>query len=105
VNEGVHVKSDKWIVPLILSAAMAATGQKPPPARNPTLTVKTIGGQTLTLGAQDLAKLTQVKVSAKDHERKDHEYAGVNLRDILTKAGVAPGHDLRGKEMADYVLV
>jgi DMSO/TMAO reductase YedYZ molybdopterin-dependent catalytic subunit len=99
------VKSDKWIVLLTLSAAIAATGQQPAPAKQATLVVKAISGQSLTLGAQDFAQLPQVKVSAKDHEGKVHEYGGLNLHDILTKAGVASGHDLRGKDMADYVLV
>jgi DMSO/TMAO reductase YedYZ molybdopterin-dependent catalytic subunit len=100
-----EVKSGKWIIPLILVAAMAATGQQPAAVQQATLMVRTVGGQTLTLGAQDFAKLPQVKVSAKDHEGENHEYAGVKLRDILTQAGMATGNDLRGKEMADYVVV
>ncbi|MGO9516171.1 MAG: molybdopterin-dependent oxidoreductase [Candidatus Korobacteraceae bacterium] len=98
------MKPDKWIVPLILAAAMAATGQ-PATSRQAILMVKTVGGQTLKLGAQDFAKLPQVKVSAKDHDGKNREYAGVGLRDILTQAGVATGNDVRGKELADYVVV
>ena len=94
----------KWIVLLILVVAMAAASQQPAPVQQATLVVKTGSGQTLTLGAQDVAKLPQVKVTAKDHDGKNHEYAGVRLRDILTQAGVATGNDLRGKEMTDYVV-
>jgi DMSO/TMAO reductase YedYZ molybdopterin-dependent catalytic subunit len=94
----------KWIVPLILVVAMAATSQQPAPVRQATLVVKTVSGQALKLGAQDFARLPQVKVSAKDHEGKNYEYAGLRLRDILTQAGVATANDLRGKEMADYVV-
>ena len=90
---------------LILVAALAVAAQRSAPAQQATLVVKAFGGQPLTLGPQDLAKLTQVKVNAKDHDGKDHEYGGVSLRDVLTKASVATGHDLRGKEMADYVVV
>jgi hypothetical protein len=97
------VKSGKWIVPLILVVVMAAAGQQQA-VQQANLVVKTVSGQTLALGAQDFAKLPPVKVSAKDHEGKNHEYAGVKLRDILTQAGVATGNDLRGKEMADYVV-
>ena len=63
---------------------MAATGQQSVPVQQTTLVVKTLSGQTLTVGAQDFAKLPPLKVSAKDHDGKDHAYAGVNLRDLLT---------------------
>ena len=99
------MKSGKWAVPLILAAAMAANGQQPAPVQQAVLVVKALSGQTLTLGAQDFAKLPQVKVSAKDHDGKNREYAGVNLRDLLTQAGVATGNEVRGKELADYVVV
>ncbi len=99
------MKAGKWAVLLILAAAMAANGQQSAPVQQLTLVVKIISGQTLTLGAQDFAKLPQVKVSAKDHDGKNREYAGVGLRDILTQAGVATGNDVRGKELADYVVV
>jgi len=98
------VKSGKWIPPLILVAAMAL-GQQPVPVQPATLVVKTIGGRTLTLAAQDLSKLPQIKLNAVDHDGKNHEYAGVKLRDVLTQAGVATGNDVRGKEMTDHVIV
>ena len=97
------MQARKWIVTMMLAAAVAAAGQAP--VQQATLVVKAIGGQTLTLGPQDFAKLPQVKVTAKDHDGKAHEYAGVNLRDVLTQAAVAAGDSLRGKEMADYVIV
>jgi DMSO/TMAO reductase YedYZ molybdopterin-dependent catalytic subunit len=99
-----NVKSGKWIIPLILVATTATAGQQPAAVQQATLAVKPVSGQTLTLGAQDFTKLPRVKVTAKDHEGKNHEYAGVKLRDILTQAGVATGNDLRGKEMTDYVV-
>jgi hypothetical protein len=99
------VQTPKWIVTLILAATMAAVGQMSAPVQQATLLVKTIDGQTSTLGAQDFAKLPHIKVSAKDHDGKTHEYAGVSLRDLLTQAGVAAGDSLRGKELADYVVV
>lgn len=98
------MKSVKWLLPLILVAAMAS-GQQPMPVQQATLVIKTIGGQTLTLAAQDLAKLPQIKLDAKDHDGKNHEYDGVKLRDVLTQAGVATGNDLRGKEMTEYLVV
>ncbi len=97
--------SVKWMVSLVLTAVMGATGQQPAAAPQATLILKTVDGRSLTLAAQDFDKLPQVKVSAKDHEERTHEYAGMKLRDVLTQAGVATGHDLRAKEMADYVVV
>ncbi len=94
-----------WIVTVILAVAMAAVGQTPAPVHQATVVVKNISGQTVTLGAQDFAKLPQVKVNAKDHDGKAREYAGVRLRDLLTQAGVGASDSLRGKELADYVLV
>lgn len=98
------MNSVKWILALILVAAMAAA-QQPVSVQQAPLVVKTIGGQTLTLEGQDLAKLPQIKLDAEDHDGNKHEYEGVKLRDVLTKAGVATGNDLRGKEMTDYLIV
>lgn len=95
--------SKSWLV-LILAGAICAVCQQQAPAPSTALVVKTIAGQTLTLGLQDFAKLPQVHVTATDHDGKKHEYAGVSLRDLLTQAGVATGDGLRGKELADYVV-
>jgi Oxidoreductase molybdopterin binding domain len=98
------VMPHKWIASLILAVATVVVAQQPAPVQQATLRVKTVNGQTSRLGPQDFAKLPQVKVSAKDHDGKDREYAGVNLRDLLTQAGVAASDGLRGKELADYVV-
>jgi len=94
----------KWTASLILALEVTAISQQAP-VQEATLVVKPISGPALTLRARDFARLPQVKVSAKDHEGKSHEYAGVNLHDVLTQAGVPTGHDLRGKEMADFAVV
>ena len=95
--------SKSWIA-LVLAVAITAIGQQQTPAPRATLVVKPATGQALTLGPQDLAKLAQVHVTAADHDGKKHEYDGVNLRDVLSAAGVATGDGLRGKELADYVV-
>jgi len=89
---------------LILAVAITAMGQQQAPVSEVTLVVKPIAGQALKLGPQDFAKLRQVHVTAADHDGKKHEYDGVNLRDLLTQAGVAMGDALRGKELANYVV-
>ncbi|MES2810146.1 MAG: molybdopterin-dependent oxidoreductase [Bacteroidota bacterium] len=70
-------------------------------------TVK-VGGEVttpLTIDATTFAKYTQVKVSRKDKEGKDHIYTGVTLSDILTKAGATLGDALKGKNLTKYLLV
>ncbi len=59
--------------------------------------------QPLTLSADDLAKMPRnsVKTTSSGMETV---YEGVWLSDLLKKAGVPQGGDLRGKALATYVL-
>lgn len=59
----------------------------------------------LTLNAADLSKLTQKSVIRKDKDGKDHTYQGVLLGEILKKAGATMGAELKGKNLAKYLLV
>ncbi len=70
-------------------------------------TIKVTGEVTmpLTLTASDLATMPQTRDSAKDKQGVMHHYSGVAVVDILNKAGVTTGNQLRGKNMAKYVLV
>jgi arsenical resistance protein ArsH len=70
-------------------------------------TVKVTGEVTtpLMLTAADLAAMPQTEDSAKDKQGGMHRYSGVAIADILTKAGVTTGNQLRGKNMAKYLLV
>ena len=43
--------------------------------------------------------------SARDKQGVMHAYSGVAITEILKKAGVATGSQLRGKNMAKYLLV
>jgi arsenic resistance protein ArsH len=72
-----------------------------------TATVKVIGEVTtpLTLTASDLAAMPQTLDSARDKQGVMHLYSGVAIADILNKAGVTTGKQLRGKNMAKYLLV
>jgi arsenic resistance protein ArsH len=69
--------------------------------------VKVIGEVTtpLTLTASDLAGMPRTNDSAKDKQGVMHHYSGVAIADILNKAGVTTGKQLRGKNMAKYLLV
>lgn len=59
--------------------------------------------QPLTLTAADLAKMPRASVTT-NNNGMEMVYEGVWLHDILEKAGVPQGRDLRGKALAGYVL-
>jgi DMSO/TMAO reductase YedYZ molybdopterin-dependent catalytic subunit len=61
-------------------------------------------GHATTLTAADLTAMPQTSVTASAHDQKG-TYTGVALRDILTKAGVPAGADIRGPLLATYVVV
>jgi DMSO/TMAO reductase YedYZ molybdopterin-dependent catalytic subunit len=61
--------------------------------------------RSLELFPADLAKMTRVTASANDHEGKAHSYSGVAIAEILDSAGVTTGAQLRGKNLAKYMLV
>lgn len=69
-----------------------------------TLTVTGDVATPLTLKAEDLAAMPREKVSVSEEDGTKVEYEGVPLREILKKAGVPLGGQLRGKALASYVL-
>jgi DMSO/TMAO reductase YedYZ molybdopterin-dependent catalytic subunit len=48
--------------------------------------------------------MPRMKVSAKAHDGTTHEYDGVTLQSLLAKAGVPQTGDLKGKNMALFVV-
>jgi DMSO/TMAO reductase YedYZ molybdopterin-dependent catalytic subunit len=61
--------------------------------------------QPLRLSARDLAAMPHSTVSAKDRNGQAHEYTGVPVAAILSRAGVTMGPQLRGVNLAKYLLV
>lgn len=82
-----------------LLAAILAPAQDAQPSLQVTGAVK----QALTLSAGDLAKMPRSTVRATSHGTET-VYEGVWLHEILKKAGVPQGNELRGKALAGYVL-
>lgn len=69
------------------------------------LRVEVEGGSSLNLKAADIAKLPRGKTVISGQEL-NAEFEGVNLRDVLKLAGAKIGNNqLRGKELASYLLV
>src|SRR5258706_1674880 len=59
--------------------------------------------QALTLSADDLAKMPRATVRTTSNGMET-VYEGVWLHEVLKKAGVPQGGELRGKALASYVL-
>ena len=60
--------------------------------------------QDLKLSLDDLRKLPRKSVSTKGHDNQMHQYDGVPIGAVLSKAGVPQGSALRGKSMALMVV-
>jgi DMSO/TMAO reductase YedYZ molybdopterin-dependent catalytic subunit len=59
--------------------------------------------QALTLSADDLAKMPRASVRTTNNGMET-VYEGVWLHEVLKRAGVPQGSELRGKALASYVL-
>jgi DMSO/TMAO reductase YedYZ molybdopterin-dependent catalytic subunit len=58
----------------------------------------------LRLTASDLMQLPRQTIMARAHDGKESRFEGVALFEILKKAGVPSGKELRGKAVALYVV-
>jgi DMSO/TMAO reductase YedYZ molybdopterin-dependent catalytic subunit len=82
----------------ILAAALAAAQES-----QPSLQITGAVAQPLTLTAGDLGKMPRATVRTTSNGMET-VYEGVWLHEVLTKAGVPQGSDLRGKALASYLL-
>jgi DMSO/TMAO reductase YedYZ molybdopterin-dependent catalytic subunit len=89
-------------VALPLSATMQTAS--PDAAAAPALLIKGAVKQELRLALNDLKSMPRTKVTAKGHDGSTHEYEGVPLAYLLTKAGAPQAGDLRGKSMSLCVV-
>ena len=94
-------------------AAQSPSGSKPGLPSEPAVQTKSsalleVAGEVtrpLSLTASEFAKLPRQTVRAKGHDGVESQYQGVPLIEILAKAGVPTGKELRGKAMALFVVV
>jgi hypothetical protein len=62
--------------------------------------------KTTVIAGPDLANMPHQTVTAFDsHEKKDHVYSGIPVRDLLERAGIEFGEQLRGKGLRQVVIV
>lgn len=91
---------------LLLALCSTVAGQvKQSPAPDVVLSVKGEVARELKLTAADIAKLPRRSVRAKDHDGKEAAYEGVELGEVLKLAGAPLGEELRGKNLALYLVV
>lgn len=84
----------------ILSQLVAAQAGSPPA----TLTISGDIPATVTLKLEDLAAMPRESASITEEDGAKVVYEGVPLREVLTRAGAPLGKQLRGKNLATYVL-
>lgn len=93
------------IIGLPVAASEVFTQAQPQAPATAELRVVGAVSTPLTLSVADLQKITRTKISVMNpHDKKKEDYEGVRLADILAKAGVPHGEQLRGAAMATYVM-
>jgi DMSO/TMAO reductase YedYZ molybdopterin-dependent catalytic subunit len=88
------------IAALILSALQMA-GQS---AQEPKLAVTGDVPTPLALTASDLAAMPREHVEMTEQDGEKTTYEGIALQEILKKAGIPFGRQMRGKALAGYIL-
>jgi DMSO/TMAO reductase YedYZ molybdopterin-dependent catalytic subunit len=88
-------------------APKAATDSTPAARTDSGVSIQVTGevARALELSALEIAKLPRQSVEAKSHDGAVSKYDGVALIELLAKAGVPVGKDLRGKATALYLVV
>ena len=92
---------------VILFATTFTPGQNSAP-KSASPVLLTISGEVanpVKLTADDLAKLPRRNVQAKDHDGNATAFEGIELGEVLRLAGVKSGEQLRGKELALFLVV
>lgn len=92
---------------MIIAAALCWPGSFVLAQAMPPYSVK-VGGEVTTplnLSAADLMAMPRTSATAKDKQGVPHTFSGVAIADILNKAGVTTGRQLKGKNLAKYLLV
>ena len=107
----IRARGVRWTVLVLLSGSPVLAGQPAPQVQKPaaptavTPTALRVMGDVatpLTLSAADLKTLPRIKVQVTD-EGRGVAYEGVLVGEILKKAGVPMGDNLRGNAVATYV--
>jgi DMSO/TMAO reductase YedYZ molybdopterin-dependent catalytic subunit len=70
----------------------------------PTLTIEGDISASLTLAIADLARMPRETVEFAEESGTKATYEGVPIQEVLKKAGIGFGREMRGKALAGYLL-
>ena len=88
-----------------LTAVAVAAAQSPAPSTPPSaLVVNGDVGTTLSLTPSDFKSMPRMRVEVKEGDGHTASYEGVVVGEILKRAGVPLGGQLRGDAVATYVV-
>jgi DMSO/TMAO reductase YedYZ molybdopterin-dependent catalytic subunit len=88
----------RWLLLGLLAGVLLPAQEK-----QPTVEVTGAVKQPLALSAEDLAKMPRASARTTNNGIET-VYEGVRLHEVLKKAGVPQGSELRGKALASYVI-
>jgi hypothetical protein len=87
-------------------ALCAQQGTAPASSKDTLTLLNDSDHKSLVLSAADLKALSHISLTTHNsHTNADETYSGVRLSDLLAKIGAPTGNDLRGKALANYVVV
>lgn len=91
-----------WVIGLtVLSCSSVLHAQNSPPA----LEVKGNVAKPFSLSLDEFRALPHKTIQVNnEHDKKQETYEGVPLADLLKRAGVPQGSDLRGAALATYIV-
>jgi len=95
---------DAFIRRFVFAAAicLAASQVKADP---PSIAITGVQSNAIQLSVDDLRQMPTQRVRVILEDRKEAEYEGVSVGAVLSRAGVAMGTAIRGKHLANYLLV
>ena len=91
-----HVPAIHLVASFVIASAVVAFSQPP--------TVRIAASRSLTLSVADLAAMPRTTAAVTAHDQ-EAIYEGVSVRELLTRVGVPSGEALRGRDLAQAVLV
>jgi DMSO/TMAO reductase YedYZ molybdopterin-dependent catalytic subunit len=80
-------------------------------AADPALRIEGVAGRdgvpkpALQLTLADIAGMSRTTLSGKTHDGKEHTFEGVAVAELLHRAGLPQGENVRGPMLARYILV
>jgi len=97
------MQTRRWLLLGLLAAGLLSAQDGQPSVQVASVQVTGAVRQALRLAAEDLAKMPRASLNTMNNGI-DTLYEGVWLHEVLKRAGVPQGSELRGKALASYVL-